>query len=465
MQRLVLFMLVAVTTFPYLSNGDKWHRAAFLPPWTAYVPELLGAMAALLVIALGLRDQFRLVRPAYVLVFGGLLLTMLCGVLANGVDSGPVVSGLRLYLRAVPWFFIPAVFAFSSQQIRMQLYVLLGVCLLQLPLAAEQRIHTASATWGFVAITGDWTTGTMGDSGVLSIFLVGASCIAIALYEKKQLSFFTFLTIFLLILLPTTINETKAVVIFLPVALLVALMCAADARVRVKRLVVGLCVLLMFGAIFVPVYDALNAGREYSSTLGEFFLDKNKVKAYVGSDSADSSDAGRIGSIVYSLRRIAEDPARTAFGYGIGNASDSSLGAGFSGKYASNYRSYMQNALVRFLLELGVCGVLFVFLMYWLIFQDCRRVARSGSTLMAGLGAGWAGVVVLTAMATFYVLLEVYPQFSYVFWYLSGLIAAERMRLAYEVRSSSTEAAVAPAATPRELASAARGVARDSCVD
>jgi hypothetical protein len=465
MQRLVLFMLVAVTTFPYLSNGDKWHRGAFLPPWAAYVPELLGGIAAVAVLALGLRDQFKFVRPAYVLVFGGLLLTMLCGVLTNGVDSGPVVSGLRLYLRAVPWFFIPAVFAFSQQQVRMQLYVLLGVCLLQLPIAAEQRIQTASATWGFIAITGDWTTGTMGDSGVLSIFLVAASCVVIALYEKKQLSFFTFLALFLLILLPTTINETKAVVIFLPIALLVALMCAADARVRVKRLIVGVSVLLLFGAIFVPVYDALNAGREYSSTLGEFFLDKNKVMEYAGGGSANSSDAGRIGSIVYSLRKLAEDPTRTAFGYGIGNVSDSSLGAGFSGKYAKNYRSYMQNALVRLLLELGVCGVLFVFLMYWLMFQDCRRVARSGNTLMAGLGAGWAGVVALTSMATFYVLLESFPQFSYVFWYFSGLIAAERMRLAFEVQTSSTKIAVGSVVPPRQLAPEARGVARDSYID
>jgi hypothetical protein len=143
--------------------------------------------------------------------------------------------------------------------------------------------------------------------------------------------------------------------------------------------------------------------------------------------------------------RIADDPVTFVFGYGVGNASESSLGRGFSGRYALEYRPYLQSALARFFLELGVLGIVVLLIVYWLIFQDCRRLARAGPTLFAGLAGGWAGVVALTVVAMSYVLLEVFPATSFLFWYFSGLVAAERMRMMYRPFGANGE--VVPAAT------------------
>lgn len=431
MQRLVLCMIAGVMILPYLSNGDRLGRFRLLPGSFAYVPELMSGLALILVIALGVRDSFRFVRPAYWMVFGALLLSIVCGVVVNHVESGPVFAGIRLYLRALPWFFLPAVFAFSEKQIRTQLLLLMALGLAQLPLAIEQRIATSDPSWGFVAITGDWTTGTLGDSGILSLFLIAAACVSAALFEKKQLRLGQFLLLFLVLLTPTTINETKATVIFLPIGLLVALVLAADPARRVKRMLGGLGLLLLFGAIFVPVYDALNAGREYSTTLGEFFLDEKNVEQYVSSSSSSApvEQPGRADSIQVPLARVAEDPVTLAFGFGIGNVSDSAWGRAFSGRYSKEYARYLQSAMSRFIMELGLLGIGFLLILYWLIFQDCRRVARGPIALIAGLAAGWGAVVVVMLVAMFYALVEVFPAISFLFWYFSGLIAAERMRI------------------------------------
>ena len=139
-----------------------------------------------------LRDRTRYAEPisvrapAYWIVFGLLAFTLAAGVIVNGVESGPIFAGLRNYLRAIPWFFVPAVFAFSDKQVRTQLRVLLAICLLQVPVAIEQRIYTTGTYYGFEAVTGDWTIGTLLDSGILSIFLVAAACVVAGLTIRRS---------------------------------------------------------------------------------------------------------------------------------------------------------------------------------------------------------------------------------------------------------------------------------------
>ena len=121
LQILVLTMIVAVSTVGYFRSGDHWGRMALLPSEAGYVPELLSVIALIYVLAMGSRNRFRNVRPAYWLVFGAIVLTMLLGVLVNDSEAGPVFTGIRFYIRALPFFFLPCVFHFSDRQIVKQL--------------------------------------------------------------------------------------------------------------------------------------------------------------------------------------------------------------------------------------------------------------------------------------------------------------------------------------------------------
>lgn len=432
MQRLTLFMIIVVTTFDFLSNGDRFGNGGFLPSQFSYFSELTGALAMAYVIIVGTRDRFRFVRPAYWIAFGTILMIVVIGCVVNGTGSGPIIAGTRTYLRAIPWFFVPAIFSYSDDQLRQQLKLLMLICLIQVPLAIRQRMQTADPSWGFVAITGDWTIGTMGDSGILSVFLVCSVCIVAAMYERKQLSLVQFMVLFFALLTPTMINETKAMVVFLPVGLMAAFLTAANPAVRLKRIVSGVLLLVMFGAMFVPVYDALNADREYGQSIGDFVSSSDSIEAYVssGSEIGGGKEAGRGDAVVVPLRALAEDPVTLAFGYGIGNASDSSLGAGFGGKYAALFRPFLQTSFAKFVLELGVAGVGLVLLMYWMIFGDARAVARADRGVTGSIAAGWTGITLIMTASLFYNKSEVFPCITYMFWYFSGVIVAKRMRLA-----------------------------------
>ena len=110
-------------------------------------------------ILLGTRNRFQFVRPQYWIVFGALVITIICGILVNSVDSGPVFAGIRTYLRAIPWFLVPAVYAFSNEQVAAQLRTLLVVALLQVPFAIQQRMTSIEQG----KATGDFTSGTLLD--------------------------------------------------------------------------------------------------------------------------------------------------------------------------------------------------------------------------------------------------------------------------------------------------------------
>ena len=230
MQNLTLFMLLVVTTTEFLAKGDHWGRWAILPNGVTYLPELLGMAAAAYVVFAGVRSRFQFVRPQYWLVFAILIVGIACGIAVNRVEAGPIFAGLRNYVRAIPWFFVAAVYAYSQRQVETQIRWLFAIALVQVPLAVQQRMSTAATD----RFTGDWTSGTLLISSVLSIFLISAINIAAALYVRGRLRRSQFLVIFAVLLLPTLINETKGTLVPPPVSLIVTFLIAAKSTQRMK---------------------------------------------------------------------------------------------------------------------------------------------------------------------------------------------------------------------------------------
>ncbi len=426
MQRLTLAMLVVVTTFEFLVRGDRWGRWAILPDGAQYLPEISSMIAVVLVLVAGTRNRFQYVRAQYWILFGALLLTMACGVVVNHVGAGPVFAGLRNFLRAMPWFFIPAVFAFTDQQIKSQLKVLLGISLLQLPLAAQQRLAT-SAQGSF---TGDFTSGSLLISSIMSIFLIGTMCVVAAMYARGQVKRWQFAVLFVLLLVPTTLNETKATVFLLPLSLLVAFLVAARPGRRLRVVLLLSLMVTAFGTVYFPVYEHFNASRKYGKPLSELLTDSENLQSYVSKTKDIGADRppGRMDSIVVPLKRLSADPPRLAFGLGIGNVSNSALGRGFTGEYFATYGPFLITGTGWFLLELGVIGTILIAAVMWAVFRDCLIVASRPGEVLPPLAAGWAGVTVLIVLGMFYKDLIVHASLSFVFWYFAGLIAAARMR-------------------------------------
>lgn len=429
MQSLTLAMFVVVTTFEFLVRGDDWGRWAILPSFAKYLPELLSLAAVLVVTFAGTRNRFRYVRPQYWLVFGSLVLTIVCGILANSVDAGPILAGARTYLRAIPWFLVPAVYAYTNKEVQTQLRLVTVLALLQAPLAIQQRLSTAAQG----STTGDMTSGSLLISSVMSIFLICATALAAAMLVRKKLNVWQFALIAVLLLLPTTINETKGTLVLVPLALSMAFLASSAPGRRLKAIVTASGLLVAFGLVFFPVYDYYGLQRTYAVPLSEFLSDPERVQGYLWKqeDIDTTGAAGRVDSIIVPLQRLSKDPITLIFGYGMGNASDSSLGHGFVGEHFDVFSRFLVIGFSRLLLELGVLGTLLVFTVFWLVYQDARAVARHRDDIVGALAAGWVSVTIVMGVCIFYKDLIVQTSVSYLFWYFSGLIAASRMRPAH----------------------------------
>jgi len=435
MQALTLFMIVVVTTFEFLTNGDLWGNWAVLPNWAPYLAELLGAVALVYVLLAGTRSRFQFVRPAYWFVFGALVVAIGCGVVVNNVGSGPVFAGIRNYLRAMPWFFVPAIFAFSERQIRIQFRLLLVIAVIQVPLAIQQRI--ASMGGGIGAATGDWTIGTITTSGALSIFMICCTCVVAAMFVRKQLTPQQSIILAVMFLIPTTINETKATLVLLPIGLWIAFLVAAKPGNRLRYALAALAGVLLFVTIFVPTYDYMNREREYAVPLTEMLSDPERLERYLshGKNVGSTGEVGKLDTVVVPFQRFRTEPLHLAFGYGIGNVSNSALGRGFVGRYFDLYAPFVRTAFGQLVLELGALGLGLILIVMWLVYRDSRAVARRPEGLMPGFAAGWSGVVAVMVLSMPYTNAVAITPLAFLFWYFSGLVAADRMRSVLATRS------------------------------
>jgi hypothetical protein len=433
MNGLVLTLILVVTTFGYLVGIDV------LPGPAKYAAEILSAIVLLLIFIGGTRNRFQFVRPAYWFAFAAVAATMLCGALANSLESGPLFAGLRSYLRAVPLFFLAAVYAFSERQIRTQFFVLLIVCLAQLPIAIEQRLTTAYEG----GASGDTTSGTLLGSGLLSVFLISALCVLTAAFLRKQIKLIVFLLLFILLLLPTTLNETKATAVMLPVALLVTFIAGSQKGTRLKNAVVATSLLVVAAVIFVPVYDYYASKQKSGTPILKFLSDKKTFERYVSKDAGigtrEARVVGRTDAILTPLSEMSRDATHLAFGLGIGNASLSSLGPNFTGKHFQKFAPFLKSAASVFILEIGLLGLALVLVIDYLIYRDSRAVAEADEGIIGTLAVGWAGVTATIVMATFYTPITTSEALSYLFWYYSGVVAAERVRLSHRATSDARE--------------------------
>ena len=437
MQFLVYGMIVSCLSFEYLAGEG------YAPGALSYAQELVALAAAAVVVAVGVQQRFRNVPAIYWLIFGGLALSIACGLLVNGVGTGPTFAGIRSYLRAIPFFFLPAVVAFSGRQVKHQLLLILGFSLVQLPIALDQRLTTFARGY----LSGDRTVGTIMNSGHLSIFLICVASVVFAFYLRRRLSLKWLLVLLPLVLAPTMLNETKATILLVPVALF-SIMVLGAARNRLRKSITVIVSAAVFLSVFIPVYDYFMEPR-WGYGLVEFFSREGRVEEYLRKDVEVGSyrEPGRLDAITVPLRVLSRDPSLLAFGLGIGNVSQSGLGSDFTGEHYQRYGHFVLSLVSLLLWETGLIGTGLVMLLFIVLFVEAYRVSR-GDSFFAALALGGMGIIAVMSVSLPYRSMIESGALSYLFWYFAGMIAAERARSVVRDRSS------AQATMPRRVASA-----------
>lgn len=423
MNALMYALFICLFTLDWLAF--KLQVAGRIVTW---MPELLSliAMCAVLLIA---AKQRRLPLGLRYGVFLALFLTLVVGwAMVSGVASGVILAGMRNYLKYLPFFLLPIIYAFSEKQIRRQLMFLAVLSMVQLPVVVYQRFVEFAGLR-----TGDVIGGTLGlnTSGVLSVLLACAITATVAFYVKGRIRLLTLIILVPVLATPMMLNETKISLLLIPAAVMGPIILGGKIDGGLKKSLTLTVIGIVVGVAYLQMYEKLRG-----TSVIDFFTNTEKVEsyAYSGENPQLYDTVNRLDSIHHAISRINRD-GNILLGVGAGNASDS-FSDKLKGEYYKKYY-YLAPGMVylsKVLWELGVVGVLLFGAFFTLIALDSYHL-RWQPDLVGSLALAW--VIITGFMAASFVYFKTFDinLFGYLYWYFSGYIVAESYRVRIERRS------------------------------
>lgn len=427
MNALVIALLISIFSVEYLIKERE-----LLNPYMILLPEALSAVAMLMVFARIISGARISLDWRYVVFFVVLIVVMILGFVLQEVPSGAVLAGLRVHLKFLPFFLVPAVYRFTPEQLRAQLLVLLALFAIQTPLALYQRF----IEYAHQMNTGDPVRGTVTTSSALSMLLICAVAAVVVAFLRKRLTFWKATALIGWLFLPTTINETKATLLLLPVAFIVPALFMPRGSRPMRRMLPIVAVGAFAGLAFISVYDTLIQNRQGGQSIGDF-VGNSSFERYLYSGAADegANYIGRLDSIEFAMQHLSSDSLRMAFGLGAANTSLSFLSE-FDGQYAHYYDRYGvgMTQVTQFLWEIGIVGVLAYLFLYYCVYTDARMVARSNDPF-APIAQAWVTIVAILTFGLIYKGIFQFNEIGYLFWYFSGIVASRAILLRKERRS------------------------------
>jgi hypothetical protein len=413
---LVIGLFVSVLSVEYLIR-----ERGLLHPYLILLPELLSGVAMAIVLIRVMAGVRVSLDWRYFVFLVALTVTMLFGFIVQDMSAGAIVAGIRAHIKFVPFLLLPAVFRFTPEQLRTQFAVLLVLFFSQAPLALYQRfIEFADAMQ-----SGDPVRGTATTSSALSMLMMCGITAVVALYLHRKIRLLATMGIIGILLLPTTLNETKATLLMLPMALLVPALAMPKGSNAARRMLPIVVIGGIAMVAFVSVYDYLVQYNRTEQPLGQFVGETGFMRyLYSGAAEEGANYIGRFDSLQFAVEGITGDPLTAAFGLGAGNVSTSFLPQ-FDGEYAYYYDRYGvgMTQITSLLWQVGFVGLATYLALYYFVLSDARTLARSSSE-MALVGQMWVGVTAIMIFALIYKSVFSMNEIGYPFWFYSGVVAA-----------------------------------------
>ena len=418
MNKLLYLLFLSIFLFEYLSDIGLFGR------YITWFPEFISMLTIIIIsarITVGYGRYFPPICSLFLVLFFS---NIIIGAVINHISSGPLIAGIRMYLKPIPFFILPFVYHFSSNQLNKQLKLLLFFFIIQTPVSLYQRLVVST---GLRSQTGDYVKGTLISSGHLTIILVCAISVLMSFYLAKKINFRFFIVIFFLLFIPMTINETKATIIFLPMALVLPIYFSENS-ISMKQFVPMIILGIVAGILFVFIYDHFVRER-WGYGIVDFLFMEDRVEGYLykGSEVGYGS-VGRVDSYIFAFQEISKNILNLLFGFGIGNVSES-FSPSLSGEYADKYSSLgvKMTSFTLTLWERGVSGVFLYYFLFFMVFKYSRRLSIRDSSLGA-LSNGWSVISLLMMIFVLYSHIILENTIGYLFWYFSGYIISENFK-------------------------------------
>ena len=392
----------------------------FLPKKAAWIFDILALVFFIItLLRLAVIKKFEIKRK-YLIFFLVYVAHLGLGALFNKVPAGAIIAGIRTYFRYMPLFFLPSVLPIKKDVISNQLKLLFIFSILQVPIAIYQRLFQFSGIQ-----TGDVISGTLTIAPFLTLFQISAISFLLAIYVRGKLKFSTFCLYSIILFIPCTINETKAVIVLLPASLLAISFFARKKDLMLKRIIIIPSILVLLFSIFIPIYDHF-IYTKWGYGIIDFMQMDNRVSNYLYKGASGDEDdvmIGRFDSIAISYNHISKDPILFAFGYGMGNVLLS-----FSDKLKGNHMEFdalgARNTLLTAILwETGIVGFLLLSIFITMIFWDALQLQQA-TTIAGDIALSWIGVGFMLCVSIVYLDL-LHHNIGFLIAYFSGYVSAE----------------------------------------
>lgn len=435
MNKLPYIAFLTVFFIPFLTR-----RLGVLPGPAILLTELVAGAILVMAFIYCAYHKSLSVSPKYLILFGVVCLHLVAGAIANSMDPAAVFAGIRSYLRYVPFFLLPLVYAFSDKEVMGQLKFLTVLLLLQFPLMFIQFFVLG---WG-----ADWTAGTLVIGSSASVILVASVAVLAALYFREIISVKTFILLGLLFFIPTTLNESKGTLVLLLFGLLTIMLLG---NLKRQQIIIATTSLTLMLGSFVAVYNVYFGSVAGKKDLSSFVTgpDKGIIFYLFSGDSTEITPetylevpdsvvgalpsreteryrSRRLDAIILAVRVLSTDPTKLMLGLGIGNASES-VSTKFAGQYSFlSEEGVIYAAISSLLWEVGVLGLILYLMFFYFIFSDSRYLSKHSQTrsLPGSFALGWTGVTVMIIVSLPYKNIFLYEPICVLFWYFSGYVVA-----------------------------------------
>lgn len=412
-------LVICLFTLDYLTQVK-----GVLPRATNVLTDFTLASAAIIAVLTMSRHGKVPFDGRYWLLMSLALALVLAGWLINGVPTGGIIVGLRIYLKCAMAFLVGVVLARDINAQRLLFGALALGCLLQTPLAVVQRVMDLRGT-------GDNVRGTMETSSTLSVVMMAALAVVTARYWVNLTTTRRLVILGCWLFLPTLLNETKGTVVLLPLALVVPAFLLAHSRValrgvvlRVGASVVGLWI--VFALAYSVVAEVTNQNRTFmdyfsSETLTRYLAPRTSgiVQKELG-----EGPTGRLDKLVAPIDFLEDRGVpQLVVGLGIGNVSRAPV-KGFSGDF-SELRQFdlVGGGLSLLLWETGIFGVGLMFALLLVLFMDAFRLSTA-SGAWGAFGASMGGLIAIYAFGLIYKNFFEITAISALFFLFSGMLCA-----------------------------------------
>ncbi len=412
-----LLVLSVIIIYHFVISGLFIHTFKLLPYEFRWLTDV--AILLLFIYSLVYRFYYRDKEKFYTIpkVFYLIIIFFAwCSLTAvvNSINFFTVLLQFRDYARFIVFALVVVNLKLSDKDIKLLMFLILGILLLQVPVTAIQYS---------LRTMGDWCVGTLSKGGTTE--MVFLCCIAVSLiislylyYNKKVL---------LLILvpffsLPIIFGNIQMGIFLYPYSIILAFLYNLKHNIKLMLLVFAM-VFVFISTLFCVIPPFRSTAKRYVSLLGVAMQNQ-----YQFIQNTEGKAPGRMVAPIVALEWLSEKDNGWLFGYGFSTTKKSPWPE-ITGEYAHKYAP-KNNQIATTLMETGFPGLFLFFSFFVSFFVWSNSLTKKLQNFSKCVASVFVCTTSLMIIGTIYTNVLAGYYFGFLFWLMFAFLYTINLNVA-----------------------------------